>query len=168
MSLKSIMGNAYKEGITLEEVEAFFEGNSKIVNLSEGKYVDKGKYDDVNNKYNTLVNDTKDYEDIKAKYQGLVEKQTKDSELSVINKYVKPEFAEYIHYQMKANNQLGDKLEDNVKAYLKTNSQYQIEVEKTEAPKRVINTYVATEGNGGAPKNKNDIINNAIRGAAGY
>lgn len=168
MSLKSIMGNAYKEGMTLEEVEAFFEGNSKIVNLSEGKYVDKGKYDDINNKYNALVNDTKDYEDIKNKYQGLVEKQEKDSELSIINKYVKPEFAEYIHYQMKANNQLGDKLEDNVKAYLKSNSQYQIEAAKSETPKRVINTYTNTEGAGNVTKNKNDVINNAIRGVAGF
>lgn len=168
MSLKSIMGNAYKEGMTLEEVEAFFEGNSKIVNLSEGKYVDKGKYDEVNGKYNSLVESTKDYEDIKSKYQGLVEKQTKDSELSVINKYVKPEFAEYIHYQMKANNQLGDKLEDNVKAYLKSNSQYQIESAKADAPKRVINTYTNTEGAGNVAKNKNDTINNAIRGIAGF
>ena len=33
------MGEAYKEGMTLEEVEAFFEGNDKIVNLSNGGYV---------------------------------------------------------------------------------------------------------------------------------
>lgn len=165
MSLKDIMGSAYKQDMSIQEVEAFFEGNTKIVNLSNGGYVSKEKFDDVNTKYQNLSNDTKDYEDIKNKYNTLVEKQEKDSQLALINKHVKPEFAEYVHYQMKQGNLLGDKLEDNVKEYLKTNKQYG--VEKAPAPQpKVISTFGDLSGE----QRKLDAtqqINNAIRGAAG-
>jgi len=42
--LQSIMGDAYKEGMTLEDVGKFFEGK-KFADLSTGNYVDKSKYD---------------------------------------------------------------------------------------------------------------------------
>ena len=50
MSLKQIMGSSYKEGMTVQEIEAFFEGNSKIVNLSNGGFVSKEKFDDIKEK----------------------------------------------------------------------------------------------------------------------
>ena len=34
------MGSAYKEDITVEEIDAFL-GNGNFVNLKDGKYVDK-------------------------------------------------------------------------------------------------------------------------------
>ena len=40
------MGSAYKEDITVEEIDAFL-GNGNFVNLKDGKYVDKEKYDRV-------------------------------------------------------------------------------------------------------------------------
>lgn len=167
MSLKQIMGSAYKEDMTLQEVEAFFEGNSKIVNLSDGKYVAKEKFDDVNTKYQTLQNDTKDFEDIKNKYQELIAKQTKDNELGIINKYVKPEFANYVHYQLSEKKLLNDKLEDNVKAFIKENSQFKIDKTPMQ-PKKIINTISDMDGES-APKNSNpnSALNNMIRAAAG-
>lgn len=165
MSLKDIMGSAYKEDMTLQEVEAFFEGNSKIVNLSNGGYVSKEKFDALNNNYQTLQNDTKDFEDIKNKYTALVEKQTKDSQISLINKYVKPEFAEYVHFQMKQGNKLNDKLEDNVKDYLKNNQQYGI---VQEPQGRVITSFAQVQqGQQIQQGNANASINDAIRKSLG-
>ena len=50
MNLKEVLGDAYKEGMTFEEVSNFFEGK-KFVDLSTGNYVDKNKYE---NEVNTL------------------------------------------------------------------------------------------------------------------
>lgn len=50
MYLKEMLGDAYKEGMTFEEVSNFFEGK-KFVDLSTGNYVDKNKYE---NEVNTL------------------------------------------------------------------------------------------------------------------
>lgn len=48
--LQQLMGDAYKEGMTLEDVSAFFKGK-KFADLSTGNYVDKNKY---NNEVSTL------------------------------------------------------------------------------------------------------------------
>ena len=42
--LQTLMGEAYHEGITTEEVANFFKGK-KFADLSTGKYVDKNKYE---------------------------------------------------------------------------------------------------------------------------
>ena len=167
MSLRTIMGSAYNENMTLQEVEAFFEGNSKIVNLSNGGYVSKEKFDALNQTYQALQNDTKDFEDIKTKYETLVAKQEKDGQLALINKYVKPEFAEYVLYQMKQGNLTGDKLEENVKEYVKANKQYGVTKEQTPPQPRVINTYSNTEQGTGKVTNPTQSINDAIRSALG-
>lgn len=43
-NLKGVMGEAYHEGITAEEVNTFFAGKN-FADLSTGQYVDKNKYD---------------------------------------------------------------------------------------------------------------------------
>lgn len=48
--LQILMGEAYHEGITTEEIATFFKGK-KFADLSTGKYVDKNKYD---NEVNSL------------------------------------------------------------------------------------------------------------------
>ena len=48
--LQALMGDAYHEGITTEEIATFFKGK-KFADLSTGKYVDKNKYD---NEVNSL------------------------------------------------------------------------------------------------------------------
>ena len=41
--MKDLMGDSYKEGITLDEVKTFMSGK-KFADLSTGNYVDKNKY----------------------------------------------------------------------------------------------------------------------------
>ena len=48
--MKDLMGDSYKEGITLDEVKTFMDGK-KFADLSTGNYVDKNKY---TNEINTL------------------------------------------------------------------------------------------------------------------
>ena len=43
-NLKGVLGEAYHEGITAEEVNTFFAGKN-FADLSTGQYVDKNKYD---------------------------------------------------------------------------------------------------------------------------
>lgn len=50
--LKALLGESYKEGMTIEEVGDFFKGK-KFADLSTGNYVDKNKY---NSEINTLTN----------------------------------------------------------------------------------------------------------------
>lgn len=49
--LQALMGDAYKEGMTVEEIGKFFEGK-KFGDLSTGNYVDKSKYE---NQVNSLT-----------------------------------------------------------------------------------------------------------------
>lgn len=41
--MKDLMGDSYKDGITLDEVKTFMSGK-KFADLSTGNYVDKNKY----------------------------------------------------------------------------------------------------------------------------
>lgn len=50
--LKALLGESYKEGMTIEEIGNFFKGK-KFADLSTGNYVDKNKY---NSEINTLTN----------------------------------------------------------------------------------------------------------------
>ena len=44
MDLKEVLGDAYKDGMTFEEVSNFF-ADKKFADLSTGNYVDKNKYE---------------------------------------------------------------------------------------------------------------------------
>ncbi len=57
-TLKEMLGDSYKEGMTLDEVSTFFEGK-KYVDLSTGAYVDKDKFDKQVNSLTEQLNDTK-------------------------------------------------------------------------------------------------------------
>lgn len=54
--LKALLGDSYKEGMTLEEVGAFFKGK-KFADLSTGNYVDKAKFDNQINALNTQLSE---------------------------------------------------------------------------------------------------------------
>ena len=54
--LQELMGDSYKEGMTLEDVGAFFKGK-KFADLSTGNYVDKNKYDNAVNDLNQKLQD---------------------------------------------------------------------------------------------------------------
>ena len=57
-NLKNVLGEAYHEGITAEEVNNFFAGKS-FADLSTGQYVDKAKHDrEIQNLNATLTEKT--------------------------------------------------------------------------------------------------------------
>lgn len=66
--LQALMGDSYKEGMTLDDVNAFFKGK-KFADLSTGQYVDKSKYE---NQVNSLTSK------LNAKEQELNAKLTDD------------------------------------------------------------------------------------------
>ena len=74
--LKALLGDAYKENMTLEEVGAFFKGK-KFADLSTGKYVDKDKFDTQINSLNAKLNE---------KEQELNAKLTDDEKVAQANK----------------------------------------------------------------------------------
>lgn len=82
MNLKEMLGDAYKEGMTFEEVSNFFEGK-KFADLSTGNYVDKNKYESEVNSLKTQLSEkdtalkNKMSDDEKAK----LAQQEKDAEI---------------------------------------------------------------------------------------
>ena len=56
MNLKELMGDAFKDGITVEEITSFFEGK-KFADLGTGQYVDKNKFDNTVNDLNKKLTD---------------------------------------------------------------------------------------------------------------
>ena len=129
------MGDSFHEGITVEEINKFL-GTGKFVNLSDGNYVDKDKYnkvvterDQIKASLEELTDKTKDYETLKAE-NDTFKSEKQDAELKVkltslgisenAFKYVKGDIADKTLV-------LGDNEEDNKKAiaeYLKTNPQF--------------------------------------------
>lgn len=57
--LQTLMGDAYKEGMTLEDVNAFFKGK-KFADLSTGNYVDKNKFESTVNGLNASLKEKED------------------------------------------------------------------------------------------------------------
>lgn len=159
MKLQAIMGDAYKDDITLEEVAAFFEANEKIV-LSNGDYVSKSKFDSVNTELKSLKESTKDYETIKQEHANLIEEKTKSGYIDTIKKHVKPEFTDYVYYQMQKDNKLDDKLEDSLKVYAETNKQYAIGTQDNKIISNTIKLDGQTPPNSGNP---NEEMNSFIR-----
>ena len=82
MNLKEVLGDAYKEGMTFEEVSNFFE-DKKFADLSTGNYVDKNKYESEVNTLKTQLSEkttelkNKLSDDEKAK----LAQQEKDAEI---------------------------------------------------------------------------------------
>ena len=56
MNLKELMGDAFKDGITVEEITSFFEGK-KFADLGTGQYVDKNKFDNTVNDLHKKLTD---------------------------------------------------------------------------------------------------------------
>lgn len=57
-TLKEMLGDSYKEGMSFEEVSQFFD-NKNFVDLSTGNYVDKNKFDNQVNSLTKQLNETK-------------------------------------------------------------------------------------------------------------
>lgn len=118
--LKRILGEAYHDGITIEQINEFFKGKN-YVNLGEGKYVDKQKYNDLLKDHNSLKENTKDYETLKTENQNYKEKEQMSGYMEIIKKNnVDDKFSKFVYSEVEKN----DKFEENLKNYLKDNPQY--------------------------------------------
>ena len=98
MNLKEVLGDAYKEGMTFDEVANFFEGK-KFADLSTGNYVDKNKYE---SEVSTLKNQ------LSQKDTELKSKMS-DDELKAKEQQQKDELIEQLQNQLKANTITGNK-----------------------------------------------------------
>lgn len=85
--LQKLMGDSYKEGLTVEDITNFMKGKN-FADLSTGNYVDVNKYNAEINNLNKQITD-KDNQ-IKAKMtddeKALADAQAKDSEIERLKK----------------------------------------------------------------------------------
>ena len=75
MDLKELLGENYKEDITVEEIGNLISA-MKLADLSKGEYVAKGKLTEAENK---IKNITKEYGDYKASKQTEEEKKAEET-----------------------------------------------------------------------------------------
>lgn len=98
MNLKEVLGDAYKEGMTFDEISNFFEGK-KFADLSTGNYVDKNKYE---SEVSTLKNQ------LSQKDTELKSKMS-DDELKAKEQQQKDALIEQLQNQLKASTITGNK-----------------------------------------------------------
>jgi len=164
------MGDAYHEGLSIEDVAKFVEGK-KFVDLSGGGYVAKDKFAKVESELKELRESTKEFDKIKGEVETYRAKE-KETKLKQTLKEagVKDEFSDYLAFKVEKGEIVNDeKLLDNIKAYVKDKPQY-VEVKgnpQPVKPNRVIETKIDVNGNAQPPKADNSGINAIIRGAAG-
>lgn len=121
-NLKKLMGEAYHEGVTIEDVNKFLQGKN-YADLSTGNYVDKHKYNDLNNQFNTYKNNTKDYDTLKTENENYKNEKTKSEHLAKLKELgVDDKYAKFVYSEVEK----GDKFEENVKKYLKDNPQFNV------------------------------------------
>lgn len=82
--MKDLMGDSYKEGITLDEVKEFMNGK-KFADLSTGNYVDKGKYTNEINSLNSKLTDTQNQLNAKLTDEERNTQAQKDKDAEIEN-----------------------------------------------------------------------------------
>ena len=129
------MGSSYKEGITVEEINTFL-GSGKFVNLNDGNYVDKDKYnraiaekDQIKTSLDELTEKTKDYETLKTENETFKgEKADADLKAKLIALGIDEKAFKYVKGDITDKTLvLGDDDKENksaVEKYLKENPQF--------------------------------------------
>ena len=155
-NLKNLMGELYKDDLTLQEVNEFLQ-DKNLVDLKSGNYVAKDKYQKQVEKYNEALNQLKDYNEIKPKYEEYVQKE-QQAKLQNLAKSceIKDEFIEFA--LMKVGNV--DNVEEALKEFAKNNPHF------TSKGARKVNINPNLE-NGKQNHNPNETMNDLIRGGAG-
>ena len=170
--LKALMGDAYHDGITVEEADAFF-GKGKFADLGSGKYVDKSKYDRIEQELTTLKESTKDYDTLKSENETFKAKEA-DATLKekLVGLGINGDFFKYV------KSDIGDKvlvLGDNetenknaVAEYLKSHPQFAKDASNQSSVKstKVITTKVENNNDGGKTDG-HKVFNDSIRRALG-
>lgn len=154
-NLKTLMGESYKEDLSVQDINDFLQ-DKNYVDLKSGNYVAKDKYQKAVDKYNDALNQLKDYNDIKPKYDEFVQKE-KQAKLNELAKSVniKDEFIEFA--LMKIGNV--ENVEEALKEFAKNNQQFTNKVVK-------VNSNPNLE-KGSPEPNKNATMNDLIRRGAG-
>lgn len=162
-SLKNLLGAGYHDGITVEEIDKALEGK-KFVNLKDGGYVAKEKFDKLETQYEELAKNTKDHESIvKELEQFKAEKKVAETRKSLIEAGADEKFVEYLGFQIeKGVIKQDDKFVDNVKAYLKENAQY---AKSTQPDSNKDNKTLLFKTNLGDNDNHNKVDNKSINEA---
>lgn len=126
--LKELLGENYKEEMTSDEIVEAIKQNEKLVNLSTGKYVAKGKFDDLNAKFERVSKTAQDYEKLKGNLDSYKEKYTELTMKENLRKSgVKDEFLDYALFKMKkaeVDVNDPDKFNEHISKWLKENPQY--------------------------------------------
>lgn len=162
MDLKTLLGSAYKDNMTIAEIDTALK-DRKIVDLDgEKKYVDFEKHKKVVDELATLKESTKDFETMKGEYQTL---KTAENNRVIGSKLlqwgVSDKFVDDVMYRVEKGKIVKDdddkKFEGSVKAFLKENPQYA----KSASTVRVVDT---TKGgnNGGSGQSSHEDPQKAI------
>lgn len=133
MDLKELLGENYKEDLTLEQINGLIK-EMKLANLSSGKYVDIDKFtkrekelNDLKTKYadyDDLKTKTTDYETIKSEYETLKNESKKRGFLDKLAELkVDKDFAEFVLTKVEPN----EKFEENAKEFLKNNPKFLVQ-----------------------------------------
>lgn len=171
-NLKALMGSSYHEGVTVEEVNSFLSGK-KLVDLKEGKYVDKDKYETLKSEHDALKEKTKDYDEVKAnneKYETEKRDATLNARLENLGfsknslKYVKGDIADGT-LKLSEDDKAA---KEEAKAYLKEHPTFASTPSSGDAKLKggIIGSTVKTDGDGNN-KSVNETINNGILKLAG-
>lgn len=173
--LKSLMGSAYHENVTVEEINSFL-ANGNYVNLKDGGYVAKDKFDriekekaDLKAQFDDLSTKTKDYDTLKAendKFKG----EKADAELNekLVKYGLKKESLKYVKGDITDKSlTIGDDDKENekaVKEYLKVHPEFASQPAKPQV--QFLKTGFNDKIGDGKPNN-DQTINDILRGAVG-
>lgn len=172
------MGSSYHEGITIEEVNSFL-ANGKFVNLNDGNYVDKDKYNKAvadKEKAETSLKDyketTKDYEDLKKENETFKgEKADADLKAKLTALGISEKSFKYVKGDINDKTlTIGDDEKANKEAvakYLKDNPQFAAKQTPGSPHVRVISTKVETGGGDEKGVDAHKAVNDNFRAALG-
>lgn len=167
--LKSLFGDSSLSYDEFEEKLSKSGDTIKLANLKTGKYVDNDKFTKVESdlssmteKYNALVESTKDYDELKknyetsqASYSELQNKYTQMERMNQIDKSnVNPKFAKFVYNEV--NGQVTDKkdFQTCLAEYLKENKEFLSNNQ---------GNYVNLQSGGGQLASDNEVMNKMIR-----
>lgn len=181
MTLKELLGDSYKDDITIAEIDKAL-ASKNLVDLASGNYISKDKYDrvaqqlaDEKKSFSDYKEQTKDFENLKAENDKFKAEKTESelkAKLTALGiseksyKYVKGDIDDgtlKISDDEKAN-------KDAVAKYLKENPAFAIE---SKPQVRVFNTSKSTDDNADKGKTESGIpetnaqINESFRNALG-
>lgn len=155
MTLKDLLGADYNENLTHEQIDGLL-ADRKIVDLKNGKYVDKEKYTTLEKNYNDLKESTKDYETLKTENDNYKLEKAKAENIAILKKLnVNEDFNEFLISKFD-----GKVDEEKAKEYLKEHKQYL----NAGKDNKIKIDFVPSKDGDGAGKTTNDIMNNLLRG----